>query len=94
MVENEEIATRIVKYLLAEKGGRVTFMPLSKIHAADTKYPEEFGSDVVPMIKRLKFNPKFKPAFNQVGDCVMKDLKVASTLQMSASDIMTVYKRY
>ena len=27
----------------------------------------QYGSDVVPLIKRLKYDPKFDPAFRQVS---------------------------
>lgn len=27
----------------------------------------QYGSDVVPLLKRLKYDPKFEPAFRQVG---------------------------
>ena len=31
----------------------------------------QYGSDVVPLLKKLKYDPKFEPAFRQVGGCVL-----------------------
>ncbi len=30
-------------------------------------YPDQYGRDVMPLIKRLKYDPKFDPAVRQVG---------------------------
>ena len=64
VVENDEISTKIIRYLSAEKGGRVTFMPLNRVHAPRTNYPN--NPDVVPLLKKLKFGPHFSAAFAQV----------------------------
>lgn len=41
----------------------VTVPPASRLHLKTMQY----GSDVVPLLKRLKYDPKFDPAFRQVG---------------------------
>jgi len=65
VVDNDEISTRIIRYLTAEKGGRVTFMPLNQIRASRVTYPT--GPDVVPLLKKLKYDTRFGPAFAQVS---------------------------
>ena len=65
VVDNDDVATRIIKHLNAEKGGRVSFLPLNRLRSDDPAYPA--SSDVVPLISRLKFAPALKPAFLQVG---------------------------
>lgn len=64
VVETDEISTRIIRYLTSEKGGRVTFMPLNQIRAHTVHYPT--GPDVVPLLKKLKYEDQFRPAFAQV----------------------------
>ena len=66
VVDNDDIATRIVEILSREKLGRATFLPLNRIRPPDVNYPEHYGSDAVSMLKLLKFNPKFEPAMRQV----------------------------
>jgi len=46
--------------------GRATFLPLNRINPSDVNYPENHGSDAVPMLKLLKFSSKFAPAMKQV----------------------------
>ena len=65
VAESDEISTRIIRYLTAEKGGRVTFMPLNRIRAPHVNYPH--NPDVVPLLKKLKFSSRFAPAFAQVS---------------------------
>lgn len=65
VVDNDEISTRIIRYLTSEKGGRVTFMPLNRVRASRVDYP--IGPDVVPLLKKLKFDSRFGPAFAQVS---------------------------
>ena len=56
VVENDEIASRIVKILNRDKGGRVTFMPLNRLRVTAIHYPD--SSDMVPMIKKIKYEKK------------------------------------
>ena len=71
VVELDEISTRIIRYLTAEKGGRVTFMPLNRIRAPHVNYPH--NPDVVPLLKKLKFSSRFAPAFAQVSSSLISD---------------------
>lgn len=65
IVDNDETASRILEELTKEKGGRVTFMPLNRLHPKQVQYPS--GSDVLPMIEKLKFSPIYQKAFMQVS---------------------------
>eukprot|EP00268_Persea_americana_P042287 TRINITY_DN4231_c0_g1_i4.p1 TRINITY_DN4231_c0_g1~~TRINITY_DN4231_c0_g1_i4.p1 ORF type:complete len:1205 (+),score=296.67 TRINITY_DN4231_c0_g1_i4:283-3897(+) len=78
VVQNDEISTRIIRYLTAEKGGRVTFIPLNRVKAPHITFPHR--SDVIPLLKRLKYSSEFAPAFAQVfgRTAVCKDLDVAT----------------
>ncbi len=64
VVDTDDISTKIIRYLTADKGGRVTFIPLNRVRPPHVNYPT--GPDVVPLLKKLKFNSKFGPAFAQV----------------------------
>jgi structural maintenance of chromosome 3 (chondroitin sulfate proteoglycan 6) len=64
VVETDGIASRILDQLNKEKGGRVTFMPLNRLHPKPVDYPST--DDVIPMIDKLKFDPKHKKAFQQI----------------------------
>ncbi|KAK4786498.1 hypothetical protein SAY86_003187 [Trapa natans] len=78
VVENDDISTQIIRHLNSLKGGRVTFIPLNRVKAPHVNYPK--SSDVVPLLKRLKFSPNYTPAFAQVfaRTVVCKDLDVAT----------------
>lgn len=65
VVENDEISTQIIRHLNSLKGGRVTFIPLNRVKAPHVNYPQ--SSDVIPLLKKLKFSPNYTPAFGQVS---------------------------
>lgn len=65
VVENDEISTQIIKHLNSLKGGRVTFIPLNRVKAPRITYPQ--SSDVIPLLKKLKFSPNYTAAFAQVS---------------------------
>ncbi|KAF5185200.1 Structural maintenance of chromosomes protein [Thalictrum thalictroides] len=78
VVETDEISTRIIRYLNSEKGGRVTFIPLNRVKPPNVAYPH--SSDVVPLVKKLKFSSHHSAAFQQVfgRTVVCRDLDVAT----------------
>ncbi|CAN6560216.1 unnamed protein product [Malus baccata var. baccata] len=78
VVENDEISTQIIRHLNSLKGGRVTFIPLNRVKAPRVTYPQ--NSDVVPLLKKLKFAPNYTPAFSQVfaRTVVCRDMDVAT----------------
>lgn len=67
VVETDDISTRIIRYLTAEKGGRVTFIPLNRVKVPHIAYPQ--SSDVVPLLKKLKFRSDCASAVEQV--CIL-----------------------
>lgn len=66
VVETDEISTQVIRHLNAEKGGRVTFIPLNRVKAPHVSYPR--SSDVIPLLKKLKFSSNFDQAFGQVSN--------------------------
>lgn len=78
VVEDDEISTQIIRHLNAQKGGRVTFIPLNRVKAPHVVYPR--SSDVIALLNKLKFLPKYNPAFAQVfaRTVICRDLDVAT----------------
>ncbi|CAA0841357.1 Structural maintenance of chromosomes protein 3 [Striga hermonthica] len=78
VVENDDISTKIIGHLNAQKGGRVTFVPLNRVQAPQVTYPR--SSDVVPLLKKLNFLEKYSSAFGQVfaKTVICRDLDVAT----------------
>ncbi|XP_064952530.1 structural maintenance of chromosomes protein 3-like isoform X3 [Musa acuminata AAA Group] len=85
VVETDDISTKIIRYLTAEKGGRVTFIPLNRVKVAHITYPQ--SSDVVPLLKKLKFRSDYAPAFSQVfgRTVICRDLDVATSVARNNS---------
>lgn len=91
VVEDDNISTQIIRHLNALKGGRVTFIPLNRVKAPRVTYPQ--SSDVVPLLKKLKFSPNFTPAFAQVfaRTVICRDLDVATRVaRTDGLDCITV----
>lgn len=65
VVENDDKSTQIIKHLNQQKGGRVTFIPLNRVHTPRVTYPQ--SSDVIPLLKKLNFKHDYTPAFSQVS---------------------------
>ncbi|XP_059659711.1 structural maintenance of chromosomes protein 3 [Cornus florida] len=78
VVETDEISTQIIRHLNALKGGRVTFIPLNRVKAPQVTYPQ--SSDVIPLLKKLRFSRDYAPAFSQVfaRTVICRDLDVAT----------------
>ena len=78
VVDTDETAARIVAILQKEKRGRVTFMPLSRLRPRTVDFPA--ASDALPLISKLKFDPRFEKAFQQVfgKTIVCPNVQVAS----------------
>ncbi|XP_020593015.1 structural maintenance of chromosomes protein 3 [Phalaenopsis equestris] len=80
VVATDEISSRIIRYLTSEKGGRVTFIPLNRVIVQRINYPQ--SSDVVPLLKKLKFRSDCSAAFQQVFSrtVICRDLDVATNV--------------
>ncbi|OMO91069.1 RecF/RecN/SMC [Corchorus capsularis] len=78
VVESDDVSTKIIRHLNSMKGGRVTFIPLNRVKAPHVTYPQ--SSDVIPLLRKLNFSPKFAPAFAQVfgRTVICRDIDVAT----------------
>ncbi|KAG0331227.1 Structural maintenance of chromosomes protein 3 [Podila horticola] len=83
VVDNDVTATRVLEALNKEKAGRVTFMPLNRLNPTPSTYPE--ANDATPMIRQLRFDPKYTKAFEQVfGRAIIcRTLEIAATYSKS-----------
>ncbi|KAJ2886667.1 Structural maintenance of chromosomes protein 3 [Coemansia asiatica] len=64
VVDTDETATKVLNELNRQKLGRLTFIPLNRLHPSPATYPE--ASDAIPMIERLHFNRRYQRAFQQI----------------------------
>ena len=65
VVDNDDVAARMMSELQKANAGRVTFMPLNRLRPGeDPRYPD--SEDGFPMLSKMKFDDKFRPAFKQV----------------------------
>ena len=64
VVENDDISAKLIERLSKDQGGRLTFIPLSKVQNKPTKLPK--AADAIPMLEKIKYDKKFEPAFRQV----------------------------
>lgn len=77
VVDTDQVASELIK-LLSDKKGRLTFMPLNRIRREAP--PPINAQDAIPLIDKLRFDPKFLPAIQQVfGKMhVCRDLTIAA----------------
>ncbi|KAI0087967.1 hypothetical protein BDY19DRAFT_202098 [Irpex rosettiformis] len=78
VVDTDETATRVLNTMIKEKTGRVTFMPLNRLHPKNPPTPN--AQDAIPLIDKLRFDPIHLKAFQQVfgKTCVCRDLTIAA----------------
>lgn len=83
VVDNDNTATKLLEAMTAEKAGRVTFMPLNRLRTRPVLYPS--SNDAIPMMSKLKFDPKYQKAFEQVFSrtIVCQNLGVAAAYSKS-----------
>jgi structural maintenance of chromosome 3 (chondroitin sulfate proteoglycan 6) len=62
--DNDATATKLVDLLNKEKAGRLTCIPLNRIHPRHVDFPK--APDALPLIEKLDFDPRFEKAFRQV----------------------------
>lgn len=64
--------------MLREKTGRVTFMPLNRLHPKIPSTPD--AQDAIPLLDKLRFDPQHLKAFQQVfgKTWVCRDLTIAA----------------
>lgn len=78
VVDTDETATKVLEVLQKEKAGRVTFMPLNRLHSKPLNMPR--ASDTIPMIDKMQFDPAYERAFQHVfgKTIICPNLQVAS----------------
>ena len=81
VVDNDEVATTVVRRLASERGGRATFIPLNRVATrAQAQVPSSYGTDAVPLMRYLKYDAAIEAAVAHVfgRTVVCKDLDVAA----------------
>ena len=78
VVDDERTATKVLEVLQRERSGRITFMPLNQLRPRPAKLPK--AADSIPMIDKLRFDPLYEKAFQQVfgKTIICPDLTIAS----------------
>lgn len=78
VVDTDETAKLVLETMIKERSGRVTFMPLNRLHPKNPPLPN--ASDAIPLLDKLRFEPIYLPAFQQVfgKTCVCRDLAIAA----------------
>lgn len=86
VVDDDTVATRLTELLIQSKAGRATFMPLNRLKPPTTQYPTKWGQDVLPLIKKLKYEPKFSPALQQIFGKVVLCRTLSLASEVAAED--------
>jgi len=83
VVDTDETATLILDKMVQDKSGRVTFMPLNRLDVKEFDYPQT--NEAIPMLNKLRFNPDFEKAFQQVfgSTIVCQTLEIAGAYTRS-----------
>lgn len=96
VVENEKIASELIKYLKDNKLGTATFLPLNKINAKESsgEIKKYIGAKGVHdlAINLISFEPKFKRIFSYVfsDTLVVDDIHVATRLGIGKAKYVTL----
>ena len=64
VVDDDDVASKIITYLNKEKGGRVTFLPLNRLKTRNREYPD--SQDVFPMLSKIRHDDAVRPAMDKV----------------------------
>lgn len=64
VMDNDDTATKVIEILQKERAGRITFIPLNRVKARTGNVPK--ANDAVPMMEKIKFDPKYEKAFQQI----------------------------
>lgn len=64
VVDNDQTSDRIVEILNKERAGRVTFMPLNRLHPKPVTFPN--ASDIRPLTQLMKYDCAYEKAVQQV----------------------------
>ncbi|KAI4870844.1 RecF/RecN/SMC protein [Hypoxylon rubiginosum] len=64
VVDTDDTATFLANALQRNYGGRITFMPLSRLKPRNANLPR--ANDAVPLLSKIQFNAEYGKAFQQV----------------------------
>ncbi|KAG8531410.1 uncharacterized protein KY384_003039 [Bacidia gigantensis] len=64
VVDNDNTASKVIEILQKEKLGRLTFIPLNRVHPRPKTMPN--ANDAIPMMSKIRFDSKYEKAFEQV----------------------------
>ncbi|KAI1489336.1 condensin complex component SMC3 [Biscogniauxia mediterranea] len=64
VVDNDSTSTFLANALQRSYGGRITFMPLSRLKPRTANLPR--ANDAVPLLSKIDYNPEYEKAFQQV----------------------------
>ncbi|KAI2626458.1 RecF/RecN/SMC protein [Hypoxylon sp. NC1633] len=64
VVDNDDTATKLANELQRIRGGRITFMPLSRLRPRNMNLPR--ANDAVPLLSKIQFDAEYEKAFQQV----------------------------
>ncbi|MCJ1476619.1 Structural maintenance of chromosomes protein 3 [Lambiella insularis] len=64
VVDNDDTASKVLEILQRERAGRITFMPLNRLRPKTANVPK--ANDAIPIIEKIKFEPQYQRAFEQV----------------------------
>ena len=80
VVDNDDTGAKVLDVLNRERLGRVTFVPLNRMKAKPTEYPET--ENAIPLVTKLKFADQFRPAVEHVfgKTIVVPNLDIGSQL--------------
>jgi structural maintenance of chromosome 3 (chondroitin sulfate proteoglycan 6) len=78
VVDTDETASKCMEILNRERAGRITFMPLNRLHPKAVNFPQ--AQDARPLTELIQFDHKYEKAVHQVFGraIVAQNLSVAS----------------
>ncbi|CAL1707049.1 unnamed protein product [Somion occarium] len=78
VVDTDATASKVLDIMIKEKRGRVTFMPLNRLHPKVPPAPN--AQDAIPLMDKLRYEPTHAKAIQQVfgKTCVCRDLTIAA----------------
>jgi structural maintenance of chromosome 3 (chondroitin sulfate proteoglycan 6) len=87
VVDDEAVASQVIKHLAEKKAGRVTLVPLSRIKDVSVTYPTT--DDSRPLIKFLEYDPKLARAVQQTFSRALLCRTTAAAMGYSRSHDLT-----
>ena len=64
VVDNDDTASKVIEILQKKKLGRITFIPMNRVKPKTANVPK--ANDAIPMIEKIRFDPTYEKAFQQV----------------------------